>query len=202
MSTALFMFFVATFIGITVLASIMDSHTGLATTTLTTSVAEPANDEQGLGESDADYEERLNPTLLVHRTQGFPSSGVLIIDGETICYSGVTGTSFTGLTRGCRDTSAAEHSTVARVYAQAPGLINAIIGFSIAEAFSDGSAFGIVKGVIKTVAAGPQFLAAVSKMVMWNYDFLEGPYVYVKYFVLYPLSAGMVMSFMRMAMGR
>ncbi len=189
MSTNLFIFFVATFISITILAAIMDRHTGVATTTLTASIA--ADDS----------------TMSVHRTQGFPSSGVLIIDAETICYSGTTSTTFTGLTRGCRDSSAAEHGLIAgsvnrRVYSQAPGLVNTLVGFDIASAFSDGGIVGLAKGVYTSAKNLPNFLQAIAKMVMWDYSFLDGPYVYFKLIIMLPLSAGMVLSFIRMALGR
>lgn len=39
-------------------------------------------------------------TLAVVDTTGFPSQGVVTIEGEHITYTGVTGTSFTGCTRG------------------------------------------------------------------------------------------------------
>ncbi len=184
MSSNLFIFFVATFISITILGAIIDGHTGVATTTLTSSVAVD------------------DSTMSVHRTQGFPSSGVLILDAETICYSGVSSTTFTALTRGCRDTAAAEHSTVVRVYSQAPGLVNTLVGFDIASAFSEGGLVGLAKGVYTSAKNLPNFLQAIAKMVMWDYSFLEGPYVYFKLILLLPLSAGMVLSFIRMALGR
>ena len=184
MSTNLLMFFVFTFISITILASIVDGHTGVATTTLTAALTKD------------------DSTVSVHRTQGFPSSGVLIIDAETICYSGTTSTTFIGLTRGCRDTAATEHGLSPRVYSQASGLLNTLVGFDIGKAFSDGGAFGFVKGIWTSLLNFPNFVAAVAKMVMWDYSFLDGPYVYFKLVLLYPLSAGMVLSFIRMAIGR
>ncbi len=184
MSTNLFLFFVFTFTAITILGAIIDGHTGFATTTLTSSVAVD------------------DLTISVHRTQGFPSSGVLILDAETICYSGVSSTTFTGLTRGCRNTAAAEHSTVVRVYSQGPGLVNTLVGFDISSAFSDGGFVGLAKGVYTSLKNLPSFANAIAKMVMWDYSFLEGPYVYFKLILMLPLSAGMVLSFIRMALGR
>lgn len=184
MSTNLFMFFVFTFTAITILASIIDGHTGVATTTLTASIVMD------------------DSTISVHRTQGFGTKGVLLIDAEMICYSSVTATTFTELTRGCRKTSAGEHSTAVRVYSQGPGLLNAMVGFDIAGAFGEGGLVGLAKGFYETAKNIPNFFAAIAKMVMWNYDFLDGPYVYFKLILLYPLSAGMVLSFIRMALGR
>ena len=76
------------------------------------------------------------------------------------------------------------------------------MGFDIASAFSDGGIVGLAKGVYTSMKNLPNFLAAADKMVMWDYAFLEGPYVYFKYILLLPLSAGMVLSFIRLALGR
>ena len=54
-------------------------------------------------------------TATVASTSGFPASGTLLIDAEQISYSGTTSTSFTGLTRGANSTTAASHSSGAKV---------------------------------------------------------------------------------------
>ena len=43
-------------------------------------------------------------------TSGFSSSGTLIIDSEQFTYTGVTSTTFTGVTRAANSTSAAAHA--------------------------------------------------------------------------------------------
>lgn len=55
-------------------------------------------------------------TANVVSTAGFPTVGFISIDGEIIKYSGLTGTSFTGLTRGQDGTSAAAHVQNSQVY--------------------------------------------------------------------------------------
>lgn len=50
-------------------------------------------------------------TITVDSTEGFPSSGTLKVDSETLTYSSKTGTTFTGLTRG----GAASHSSGASI---------------------------------------------------------------------------------------
>jgi cysteine-rich repeat protein len=50
-------------------------------------------------------------TASVVSTTGYPTSGVLLVDSENIAYSGVTATSFTGLTRGALGTTAAAHAS-------------------------------------------------------------------------------------------
>ena len=188
MSINLFIFFVVTFISLTLMSATIDGKTGLAATTLTAAVA------------------KSDETITVQSTSGFGSSGVIMIDDETICYGGVTGSTFTDLTRGCRDSGAARHGLAdgdvkRRVYSQGPGLLNTLVGFDIAESFSDGGISGMVTGIWNTASNLPNFMQAVAKMIMWDYGYLEGPYIYFKY-LLYGLSAGMVMSFIRLALGR
>lgn len=59
-------------------------------------------------------------TASVLSTTGFPSAGTLTIDSEEICYSGKADVSFTGLTRGCNGTTAANHSSGALLYGMDP----------------------------------------------------------------------------------
>lgn len=54
-------------------------------------------------------------TITVLDTSGFPTSGELVIETERITYTGKTGTTFTGCTRGVNGTSAASHATGERV---------------------------------------------------------------------------------------
>ena len=57
-------------------------------------------------------------TIVVVSTTGFGRMGRIDIDNETIEYTGVTATSFTGCTRGSDGTTAATHLTAATVYWQ------------------------------------------------------------------------------------
>ena len=49
-------------------------------------------------------------TIVVDSTTGFPTSGTIHIGSEQITYTGKTGTSFTGCTRGANGTTAAGHA--------------------------------------------------------------------------------------------
>lgn len=49
-------------------------------------------------------------TLTVDSSAGFGNTGTLIVDSEQITYTGRTGTTFTGCTRGANGTTAASHS--------------------------------------------------------------------------------------------
>lgn len=71
-------------------------------------------------------------TINVVDTTFFPSTGYIIIDQEIISYTGKTGTSFTGCTRGADGSTAASHLTAAAAAAYAVAdhhniLVSAII---------------------------------------------------------------------------
>jgi hypothetical protein len=187
MSLNLFIFFVFAFGASVFLGGVIQGNTGLASTTLTAKISETAT------------------TASVHDASGFGTFGQLVIGNETICYTGKTATTLTGLTRGedCRSHSkVASHSSGARVYDEGAGLINTLVGFDIASAFSDGGLTGLVKGTFSSIKQLPAFVSAVARMLMWDSSYLDGPYVYYKYFILYPLSAGLVLSLVRLALGR
>jgi len=187
MSLNLFIFFVFIFSTAGVLSAIIEGTTSLATTDLTADLTESAT------------------SMSVSRTQGFPTNGVLVVSAELICYTAVTATTFTDLTRGetCRRSSkASTHQSGDRVYSEAPGVINTLIGFNIASAFSEGGIIGAFKGTIETVRNIPGFINAAANMITWDYSYLVGPYVYIKYFLLWPLSAMFVLGMVKMALGR
>lgn len=66
----------------------------------------------------ADIDETVT-TVPVVSTAGFPATGRIRVDNELIDYTGLTGTSFTGCTRGAMSTLAQGHLTDANVYNQA-----------------------------------------------------------------------------------
>jgi hypothetical protein len=57
-----------------------------------------------------------NTTITVDSTNGFLSTGTLGIDTEKLTYTGKTSTTFTGVTRGVDDTTAASHGTSVVIY--------------------------------------------------------------------------------------
>jgi hypothetical protein len=131
----------------------------------------------------------------VTSTGGFLSVDYVVIGSEIICHTGRTGTTFTGLTRGCRDTDAQTHAAGVRVYNETTSVMNQVIGFNIAETMS-------TSGPIRVVIMVPRALMhAVPKLIQWDYSYLEGdllgtfPLAYFKYIVLYPLSGAFIMGF-------
>ena len=178
--TNLFMFLVFAYIALTVLSFTLEGETGLASTIVTTAIEKPGDE----------YDE--DTPLIVHSTEGFLSSDFINVEDEIICYSGTTATSFTGLTRGCHDSSTNDHAVDTAVYNETTGFINKVVGFNIVQSFADD---GFWKGIIKTVIHGPGTLKYMfTKLVLWDYSFLEGNGVYIKYLICYPLSAGFILS--------
>jgi hypothetical protein len=187
MSLNLFIFFVFIFGSVTILSAIVDGQTGLETTSITTAVG------------------RTDTTIAVKTTDPFGSRGAVMIGDETICYTGKTATTFTGVTRGenCRRYSTAQAFPVGQqVMAEGTGVINSLVGFDILSAFGEGGISGFVLGGLNVVSNLDNFIMAVFRMLLWDYSFLDGGFVYIKFLVLYPLSAGMVLSFVRLALGR
>jgi hypothetical protein len=98
--------------------SIVKITTAGVATTLTTglTVNKPWEWAQG-PTSIADIATQLNgsinnsiTTITVDSTAGAPSAGTLVIETEQVTYTGKTGTTFTGCTRGANSTSAASHA--------------------------------------------------------------------------------------------
>ncbi len=106
-------FFVFCFVSMQILSLFIEGQVGLATTQLTASLSETGT------------------TINVQGTDGFIDNDFVVIGDEEICYTTRGGTSFTGLTRGCRETDIAAHSAGIRVYNDSTGLVNRMVGFNI-----------------------------------------------------------------------
>ena len=166
-----------TFVIMQIISFNVEGYGGLAATSLTSTIALDA------------------ATVPVTTTSGFLTPDYIVIGDEAICYATLTASSFTNLTRGCRDTEAQSHVAGARVYNETTSVMNEVVGFNIAETMS-------TSGAIRTITMVPRALMhAVPRLVMWDYSYLEGdlfgafPLVYIKYLFLYPLSAGFLMAF-------
>jgi hypothetical protein len=170
-------FFMFLFVSMSVLSFTMEREPALAATTLSATLTPTAT------------------TMHVANAVPFAASDVLYVDSEVICYSGQTLTTFTGLVRGCQDTEATAHTAGVSVYNETTGIINQQVGFNIAETQS-------TMGKFKTVVSMPLTLAKTfAKIVLWDFSYLTGDLVYIKYMVLYPLSAGLVFSLITLTIG-
>ena len=192
MSTNLLMFFVFATICAAILDGVLGGSVGIATASLSADLSETA------------------VTASVDNASAFPNGNAsVIIDGEIICYGGRTDTTLISLQRGkrCGDgakvsSSVGAHLTGARVYNEGSGILNELLNVNIASNFSDGGFVGQVRGVVKTMFAAPKFIAILARMMMWDFGFFEGSYVYVKYIMLGCLSAGLMLGGLKLALGR
>lgn len=184
--TNLFMACFLMFVAGQMLSFFMEGQTGLATTELTAAID---NDDT---------------TIPVAFTTGFLSNDFIIIGNEHICYTGLTSTSFTGATRGCQKTDADSHPArdvngPTIVFNPTTGLVNRFAAFRVVQSFADD---GFAKGFITFFSALPSIAKDIASMLVWDYSYLTGMAVYVKYFLLYPITAGMALSLTQMVFRR
>ncbi len=192
MSTNLLMFFVFATLCAAILDGVLGGNQGLATARLTLDMTETA------------------VTATLDDASAFSdTNGVVFIQGEIMCYSTRTDTVLSGIQRGRRcgegakvTSVVAAHTAGDRIYDEGSGTLNEIMNINIASNFSDGGFVGQIRGIVKTVAAAPQFIAVLVRMMMWDFSFLSGQYVYIKYLVLGALSAGLVLGGIKLALGR
>ena len=166
----------------------MEGHSGLATAQLQTALSPTST------------------TITVDSTLGFFQPDLVWIDDEIICYTGLTATTFTGLTRGCHDSKPADHAITnkdgssKRVYNEGTGLINQALGYNVLNMLSDS---GLIKGSVQIITVLPAMLGnLVSKLVFFNYSFLEGPAVWIKYCLLLALGGGLIMALFQLVFKR
>ena len=174
-------FFVSAFFIMQVLSFIIEGESAIATTELAANID--------------------NEVLLVAviSTTGFiATNDFFTLDNEDICYSTTTATTFVVSERGCRGSDSAPHVAGQRVYNDATGLINSLIGFDVLQVLADD---GFFKGGIKAFTALPGIAKSVGKMVIWDYSYLEGSMVWLKY-ALFGISAAMVLDFINLVLRR
>ena len=192
MSTNLLMFFVFATLCAAILDGVLGGNQGLASAELTVDMTDTAT------------------SATVNDASAFSDeNGVVFIEGEVMCYATRTDTVLSGLLRGRRCgnnapvvSAVTTHAAGKRMYDEGSGTLNEILNINIASNFSDGGFVGQIRGVVKTVAAAPQFIASIARMAMWDFSFLSGQYVYVKYLILGALSAGLVLGGIKLALGR
>lgn len=168
------------------LSFFIEGQIGLATTQLTAAVSNSTT------------------TIPVNSTDGFRSRDFIIIGNEHICYSGMTATSFTGATRGCQKTDADSHPATdvngpTIVYNPTTGLVNRFAAFRVVQTFADD---GLVKGFITFFSSLGSIAKDIATMLSWDYSYLDGMAVYVKYFFLYPITAGMALALTQLVFRR
>ncbi len=159
----------------TILSFSVDGEFGIAGTSLSTSIDE--NDT----------------TVTVADTTGFLTADYIVIGEENLCYTGTTATTFTGVTRGCRETTAESHAAGVAVYNEGSNVVNTMVGFNIAESMSTA---GVIRVPFMLATTIPRTFA---KIITWDYSYLEGnlwglQLVYVKFVFFYPFSAAFIIA--------
>jgi len=131
-------------------------------------------------------------------------------DQEVVSYTGKSYNSitkimtFSGLDRGVEDPQtgerydAAVHPASSKVMTTNIGAIDSFVGYSV------GSAQGVIGSVKVVVASGVAILKNLPRMLLWDYPWLQGQAIILR-FPLFALSAGFVwalfMSMLQLAQG-
>lgn len=169
-------FFFFAFTSMAIISFVVEGQSAFAATRLTTAI---------------DLEDT---SITVTTTSGFLDSDCLFLSNEVVCYSSKTATTFDGLTRGDRDTRAISHAAGTRTYNDASGLLNQVLGFNVQQTLSRA---GAIQAVVQLPFA---LLKAFARVITWDFSYLEGPAVYIKYIILYPLSIGFTVSLVQMTL--
>ena len=108
----------------------------------------------------------------VTSTRDFPTAGWINIDQELIAYTGKTSTTFTGLTRGSRDTEAAQHTSGGRVFTEVSGLVNLGLDFRVVE-----SKIPLVGETATLVMGGATFFKFLAKVIIWDWPYWDADFL-------------------------
>lgn len=170
-------FYIACTVSFFVMSMFMDGNPGLATAQLQTALSPTST------------------TVTVDATGGFLDEDFIIIDEEEICYTALTPTTFTGLTRGCNGTQAESHPIKAngtRVYNQGTGFVNRLVGFRLVKYISTGD---ILKAPWQAFSVVGEFARSIVQMLIWDFPFFNAPgIIYFKYILLFAISGGLVVN--------
>lgn len=175
-------FFVCCTVAFFILSMFMDGNPGIVTAQLQTPLS------------------ATSTTVIVDSTEGFLNSDFIVVDLEHICYTSRTPTTFSGLTRGCQDTEAAEHRTPNRVFNDATGFVNRVVGFNILQSLADD---GLIRGTLEIVSSIPDIAKTFVKMAIWDFPFFNAPgLIYFKYIMLMAISAGLIFGLFQLVFRR
>lgn len=175
-------FFVCCTVAFFILSMFMGGNPGIATAQLQVALSESST------------------TIQVDSTEGFLDQDFVVIDNEEICYTARTASTFTGLTRGCRDTEPEPHVAGKRVYNDTTGMVNRLVGFNIIQSLADD---GLIRGTIRIVSNVPTIAKAFWQMAIWDFPFFNAPgVIYFKYIVLLAVSSGLIFGLFQLVFRR
>jgi hypothetical protein len=151
MSNKLLMTFLFLFVGISLLAAVMQGGGGIVSTVLT---------------------ENINATatyIPAASTSIFAGKDIIRLGNEKILYSSKNSTGFIAQTRGYSDTVAETHEAGRRIYSEEAGVLNDAMGFNMAVEIETSGTWGIVTLPINF------FIHTLPHLVMLNVNFLKTP---------------------------
>jgi hypothetical protein len=178
MKLATFFFF--TFVMCTIIASVVDGGGGIASTKTSAVVSSNAT------------------TIAVSTTKNFLGADAthpayaMIGSKEIFTYTGKTALTFTGVIKGVADPQSgtqvvrAAYGANTTIKTLAVGAMDSFLGYNIT---TSQATFGAMDAII----FGARMFTNLPKFLMWNYSFLQGEWVMLRY-VLMSLSAGFVFS--------
>lgn len=162
-------FFLFLFIGCAILSAVMEGGGGVLAAELQTTI-----DEDDI-------------TIELDSTTDFLTQDYIIVDEEKISYTGKTGTTLTGLTRGYDDTTAAVHTAGSMVYTAEASAVNSALGFSVASTTDS-------MGMWSIITIPYYFLTrTIPHVVSMNYSFLSGDLAILGWF-FFAAGAGLVIT--------
>ena len=170
----LWAFFIFTFSSMTMVSFMMEGEQAFSATVLTAALPESSS------------------TMTVSSTAGFLSADILYLDEEIITYTGLTATSFTGLTRGAQRSDDAPHSIGKLVYSESSGMLNSVVGYNVGQTLTT------VNPLLAPFQLAKVLFKIVIKITTANYSFLEGDLVWIKILIWGPLTAGFIVSLVLM----
>ena len=171
-------FFAFVFAVATILSAVMEQEVAFATSSLEVAIDEDA------------------ATVEVVSTNDFLDSGYFWIESERLQYTAKNDATdvFTGVTRGIVDANeeggtATAHIVGTKAINEKANVLNTMLGYNRMATRTE---IGIIEY--------PMFLwtiltVTVPKMITWDYSYLEGDLVLLKYTLLYAISAGFLISF-------
>lgn len=130
----------------------------------------------------------------VSSTDGFPTSGRIVIEGEHLDYTGVDvapncsgeAVCFTGATRAADQTTAILHGSGIRVYNESLGVFNQAQAFRLRS-------FNLGVGSIDVPWVSPLALTKfVLKVITWDYFWFHGDWVILRVILVAVFSTGFV----------
>lgn len=163
-------FFAFCFVSGTFLSGVMEGQVAFAVTTLTADITE------------------TDTVIEVTNTADFLSMDEIYIEDELVSYTEKDSTHFNDCTRGLSGTTAAAHVAGTKILNENSNVINNLLGYNVATSAASYGSFSAVVGVFWNL------VKALPKMIAWNYSYLEGQWSLLKYFFLWPISAGFVFS--------